>query len=165
MGRCKVWAHWNCSFDMHLSSLGPYPVLSHPESPQGAPLGAAAAANFQDEGHPVSILNYLRVHCWRGYNMMAWWLQHPLFTERAAIFFIHTCVIGTNLFCVCVCVVETLRQNNFKMGSGAFLFLWSPLSRAKGSNPSREWCLEDSSRVCVCAPMCALSHNKPLQLW
>ena len=36
MERCRVWAHCNHSLDRHLSSLGQCPVLSQPESPQGA---------------------------------------------------------------------------------------------------------------------------------
>ena len=30
----EVWAHWNHSFDIHLSYLGQHSVFSHPESPQ-----------------------------------------------------------------------------------------------------------------------------------
>ena len=40
-----VWAHWNHSFDMHLNCLRDHPAFLHPESPQGAPLGEAAAAD------------------------------------------------------------------------------------------------------------------------
>ena len=41
----KVWAHWNPFFDMHLSYVGQYPVLSHPEFPRGAPSGEAVAVD------------------------------------------------------------------------------------------------------------------------
>ena len=67
MGRCKIWAHWNHSFDMYLSYLG------------------ASLLCFL-------ILSLLRVHrCrahhWGGYNVMAWWRQHPLFTDMAGNIF------------------------------------------------------------------------------
>ena len=35
----RIWAHWNHSFGMHLSSLGQYSVFSYPEFPQGSPMG------------------------------------------------------------------------------------------------------------------------------
>ena len=35
----SIWAHSNRSSDVRLSYEGQYPVLSHPESPQGTPLG------------------------------------------------------------------------------------------------------------------------------
>ena len=38
----RVWAHGSHSFDMTSAILGQYPVFSHPESPQGSPLGVAA---------------------------------------------------------------------------------------------------------------------------
>ena len=41
-----------------------------------------------DGGHPVHILSSLRAHLRGGCNVMAWWLQHPLFTDTAGdIFF------------------------------------------------------------------------------
>ena len=41
MWRCKVCAHWNHSFCMHLSFLGPVSCISHPEFPHGSPSGVA----------------------------------------------------------------------------------------------------------------------------
>ena len=41
-------------------------------------------------GHSISILSSLRAHRWGSCDVMALWLQHPLFTDRAAIFFIHS---------------------------------------------------------------------------
>ena len=43
MGRCKSLGSFKTFFDMHLNYLGPF--FLHPESPQGAPLGAVAAAD------------------------------------------------------------------------------------------------------------------------
>ena len=41
-----------------------------------------------DSGHPVSILSSLRVHPLGSCNVMAWWLQHPVFTDMTGgIFF------------------------------------------------------------------------------
>ena len=44
MGKCRVWAHWNLSFDMRLNYLGPCALLFskafvQSECPQGAQLG------------------------------------------------------------------------------------------------------------------------------
>ena len=47
---------------------GQHPMLSQPESPQGASSGVVAVA---DGRHPVSILSSLRAHCWGSYNVMA----------------------------------------------------------------------------------------------
>ena len=48
-----------------LATQGQYLVLSHPESPQGAPLRMAAVAEGLVVGSPfVSILSSLRAHCW-----------------------------------------------------------------------------------------------------
>ena len=46
-----------------LAVWGQYPVLSHPESPQGASLGVAAVAESLAMGSPfVSVLSCLRAH-------------------------------------------------------------------------------------------------------
>ena len=46
------------------ATWGQYPVLSHPESPQGAPSGMATAAEGLAVGSPfASILSSLRAHC------------------------------------------------------------------------------------------------------
>ena len=50
-----------------LTIWGQYPVFHHPESPQGAQLGVAAP-------------------------LMAWWPQHPLFTDAAGGIFLSTLV-------------------------------------------------------------------------
>ena len=50
------------------ATWGQHPVLSQPESPQGAPSGVVAVA---DGGHPVSILSSFRAHRWGSYNVMA----------------------------------------------------------------------------------------------
>ena len=42
MGRSKFWAHWNYSFDEHLSFLEPVSCSLSPESLQGAQLWVAA---------------------------------------------------------------------------------------------------------------------------
>ena len=53
-GLIKI-AHLICTFSL----WGKYPVLSHPESPQGASVEVAAVA---DAGHSISILSFLRAH-------------------------------------------------------------------------------------------------------
>ena len=77
----KIWAHWNHSFDMHLSSLRPVscsfpfwvpsgctlgggcngwglgsrqPICHHPEFPQGSPVGAEVADGLTDAASFVS---------------------------------------------------------------------------------------------------------------
>ena len=41
----RGWTHCNDFFDMNLSSADQHPVLSHPECPQGSPMGVAAVAD------------------------------------------------------------------------------------------------------------------------
>lgn len=57
----------NCT----LAVEGQGPVLSHPESPRGAPLGEAVVPDCLMAGHPVSILSSLRAHHWGSCNVLA----------------------------------------------------------------------------------------------
>ena len=63
------------------------PVFSHPEFPQDAREGGCSGWLLDGLGswQPpfVSILSSLRAHRLGSCNVMAWWLQHPLFTEMA----------------------------------------------------------------------------------
>ena len=58
-------------------------VRSHPESLQGASLEWGFSGWWLDGRHPGSSLNSLRAHIRGGCNVMAWWLQYPLFTDLA----------------------------------------------------------------------------------
>ena len=78
MGRCKVWAHWNHSFDIHFSCLGPVSWFS--PSHRGASLGRLQ---------------------W----MLAWWRHHPLFTGNGgwlslSVLSVHLCsdICGTDSY-------------------------------------------------------------------
>ena len=51
---------------------GQYPVLSHPESPQGASLWGDCSDWGLDGGRPVSILSSLRAH---HQETVMWWLK------------------------------------------------------------------------------------------
>ena len=63
---------------------GRYPVFSHPESSQGAELGVNATAEGLAVGSPFgATLSSLKAHHLGGYDVMAWWLQRPLFTDMA----------------------------------------------------------------------------------
>ena len=44
----RVWAHWNHSFDLHLSHLGPVSCFSYPKFPQDSLSGVAAAWSLLD---------------------------------------------------------------------------------------------------------------------
>ena len=64
------------------------------------------------------ILSFLRVHSWGGYNVMAWWLQHPLFTDMAGHIFSLTIIyIQCTLFVLHIlsilrttCFLESLQK-------------------------------------------------------
>ena len=62
-------------------------VRSHPESLQGASLEWGFSGWWLDGRHPGSSLNSLRAHIRGGCNVMAWWLQYPLFTDLAGNIF------------------------------------------------------------------------------
>ena len=84
----KVWAHWNHSFDMPLSYLGP--LLGFPSwVSSGCTFESGCSGWLLDGGCPFSILSSLRAHGWGGFNVMIWWLWHPLFTDMAGNIF-HT---------------------------------------------------------------------------
>ena len=51
----RVWAHWNHSFDMHLSSLGPVSYSCPSWLPSGAPWGVAAVAEGSTVATPVCL--------------------------------------------------------------------------------------------------------------
>ena len=81
----RVWTHWNHSFDMHLSQLGPVSCVFTSWVPSGLTVGSGCslrAARWQV--FFVSFLSPLRAHqltVWGGCNR--WWLWHPLFTDTA----------------------------------------------------------------------------------
>ena len=114
------WCIWRCKCLGSLKSFiwyAPYhleplytlypqcPVFSHPEFPQGALLWwlqwltATRAGGVQAGGrHPVSILSSLRTHCQGGCDVMAWWLQHPLFTDMIANIFHSHFLVFVSIF-------------------------------------------------------------------
>ena len=79
----RVWAHWNHSFAMHLSSLGPVSCVFASWVPSGCTVGGGCRGWWLDGRHPVSILSSLRAHCQGSCHVTAWWLQHRLFTDTA----------------------------------------------------------------------------------
>ena len=106
MGSCKVWAHWNHSFDVHLSYMGPVsPCASHPESPWctvgGGCSGWLLGAGGGGAGGGASCLHpeFPQGSPTGSCNVMARWLQHPLFTDMAGSAFIHTQVV--KMYCSC----------------------------------------------------------------
>ena len=82
--RVCIWSHSNRSFDMHLSSLGSVFCIF---SSQGTLSGVATGLTAGLWGHSASILNSLRAHCRGDYDVMARWLQHPVFTDMAGSIF------------------------------------------------------------------------------
>ena len=92
MEDARVWAHWIHSFDMYLSSLGPYLVLFQPEFPQGAPSGVEAgclqwlmmqwqALCFHPEFHQGSPQNGYRTNGCKILCLLLW----------QAAFLVHRC--------------------------------------------------------------------------
>ena len=69
---------------MHLSSLGSVFCIF---SSQGTLSGVATGLTAGLWGHSASILNSLRAHCRGDYDVMARWLQHPVFTDMAGSIF------------------------------------------------------------------------------
>ena len=69
-----------------------YPVLSHPESPEGGCIVRGSCSIWLlGGGHPVSILSSLKAHCCWGHCM--WWLDGCnilCLLIWQAVFFIHT---------------------------------------------------------------------------
>ena len=78
-------SHWNHSFDMHLSYLGgDILTLSllrvHCLGVRGEK-GESGCSTGHQMGHPVSILSSFWIHFQGSWNVMAWGLQHPLFSD------------------------------------------------------------------------------------
>ena len=72
-----------------LSSLGPLFCAFLSGVSSGARRGGCRV--WFDGGHYVSMPSPLRAHCWHRWNMMAWRLPHPMFTNMAgSISFIDT---------------------------------------------------------------------------
>ena len=69
-----------------LASRGQNPVLSQPWVPSGCTVGGGCSSWPLDGGHPVSILSSLGAPG-RVAVEMAWWLQHPLFSDVAGNIF------------------------------------------------------------------------------
>ena len=68
---------------------GQYLVFSHPESPQGASLGVAAAVDCLMVGILFLAWVPAGLTVMDNCNVMAWWLQPPLFTDMTGnIFFV-----------------------------------------------------------------------------
>ena len=72
---------------MHLSYPGPESCAFSSWVSSGCSVGADYSCCSLDGGLPVSILSPLKVHHWEGPSVMAWWLQHPPFTDRAGNIF------------------------------------------------------------------------------
>ena len=77
---------------------GQDPRLSHPESPQGAPLGGGWGGWRLDCRRPVSVLSSLRAPRQGGCHVLGWRLTHPLLTDKTSnIFFTHMVVGNTSV--------------------------------------------------------------------
>ena len=75
------------------------------------------------------ILSPLRVHCWGSCNVMAFWLQYPLFTDVAGNIFSFTpCIIpvasGAGGFALCVGFIPWDKQLAFFAHFGNQLGSW-----------------------------------------
>ena len=82
----RVWAHWNHSFDMHLSYLGPVSCSFPSWVLSGCTIGDGNSGWGLGEGvlSPSWVPSELTVGCGGGgLAVVAWWLQHPLFTDLA----------------------------------------------------------------------------------
>lgn len=82
----RAWAQRNHPFD-NLSSRRPASCASHPEPPQGAPLGGGCSGWLL---HGASCFHPEGPQGWsergRGWKVTTQWLQHPVFTKWEAIF-------------------------------------------------------------------------------
>ena len=87
---------------------GQYPMFSHPKSSQGALLGVGegGCSGWWLHGG-ILFLSWVppRAHGQGSYDLMAWWLQHPLFTGMAGNILSLTGVSHHHL-----CLAETQRQ-------------------------------------------------------
>ena len=81
----RVWAHWYHSFHMHLSYVRPVSCPFSSWVSSGITIGSGCCSWLLDSGHPVSILSSLRAHHQSSWNVMAWGLQYPLFTNVAVV--------------------------------------------------------------------------------
>ena len=84
----RVWAHWNHSFDMHLSYLGPVSCVFSSWVSSGCTFGDGCSGWLLDglgSGQPICLHPEFPQGSLSGggCNVMAWWLQHPLFTDMA----------------------------------------------------------------------------------
>ena len=86
----KVWAHWSHSFDMHLSSIGPASCILLWTS-SGYLIGdGQAVADCLMTGILFQSWVCSRFTVGGGCNVMAWWLQQPLFTDVVGNIFFHS---------------------------------------------------------------------------
>ena len=83
MGWCRSLGSLKYSFDVHLSYLGPVSCAFSSRMSSGCTTGGSCSSWLLDVRHPVSMLSSLRAPYRGCSNGMAWWLQHPLFTDRA----------------------------------------------------------------------------------
>ena len=79
----RFWTQGNHSFDMHCSYLGPASCVSLSWVSSRCTFGGDHRS-----WHPVSTLSFLRATHPGGYNVMVWWLQHPLFTGNTLVLII-----------------------------------------------------------------------------
>ena len=80
----RVWAHWNHSFDRHLSSLGPISHVVTSWVSSGLPVGngcSLMAARWQ-VFFPSWVSSGV-ASSMSGSGCNCWWLWHPLFTDVA----------------------------------------------------------------------------------
>ena len=80
----RAWAHWDHSFDIHLSYLGPVSCVFTSWVSTGLTLGSGCslmAARWQ--AFFVSFLSSFRAHPLTLHGCSHWWLWYPLFTDMA----------------------------------------------------------------------------------
>lgn len=84
----RVLAHWNHSFDIHLSYQGEYPASLHPESLWGAQLGVSAVAESLAT-ESLFVPSWVPSGFTINSGFSGWWLDGLLIW--LVNFFIHSC--------------------------------------------------------------------------
>ena len=114
----RVWAHWNHSFDMHLSSLGPVSWSFSSWVSSGYTVqGGCSNLLLDGVNSPAFILSSLRAHSQGCCNVVAPWPQHPLFTDVAGNTF-QSRWFGEGLH------EMNVRQSSFLPSFPSFLLFW-----------------------------------------
>ena len=163
MGRdTKITAHWNHPFHMNLSYLGPVSCAFSSQVSSGCTVRGGCSSWLLDAGHPVSILNSLRAHSWCGCNVMALWLQHPLFTDMAGNIFFSLIQLRCSCCYTCILLMtQRVKETKEGMWWGQQKPPQYPLRRGYLGS----YGLSHSFKIPLPAPLSSLNSKYILNTW